>query len=467
MPSSGRVNDVAGAATDIISSVRDAGIVGAGGAGFPTHVKLGNEVDTFIANGAECEPILDVDRHLMIREAAAIVRGMEAAMEQVGASKGIIGIKDKNTEAIAAIRKAIAGRPNLTVSVLDNTYPAGDEQVLIRQVTGRIVPPGGLPFMAGVTVSNVATLKQIADALDGKSVTSRYVTVGGEVERPVTVEAPVGTVVGDLIAFAGGPTVPEYEVVLGGPIMGPIGDVNDSIDKRIGGVIVLPADHTMIRLKREPVRITKQRAKMCCTCQECTILCPRNAIGHPISPAKMMTYSWFIDEIIRKIEAHDIDEFIERMVFESLLCCQCGVCEQYACIFGLAPNKVYALVKSAIGRAGLKFDFSKAPVNEHALFEHRKLPALTYARKLGLEPYLGHTGFEPLGSFMPSRVRVPLKQHLGAPAVAVVKTGDRVKTGDVIGEIPEKGLGARVHASIDGRVEMVSESGIVIGSGRS
>jgi len=137
------------------------------------------------------------------------------------------------------------------------------------------------------------------------------------------------------------------------------------------------------------------------------------------------------------------------------------------CIFGLAPNKVYALVKSAIGRAGLKFDFSKAPVNEHALFEHRKLPALTYARKLGLEPYLGHTGFEPLGSFMPSRVRVPLKQHLGAPAVAVVKTGDRVKTGDVIGEIPEKGLGARVHASIDGRVEMVSESGIVIGSGRS
>ncbi|MFC1608523.1 SLBB domain-containing protein [Candidatus Latescibacterota bacterium] len=419
-------------------------------------------VDTIIANGAECEPILEADRHLMERNARDIVRGMELAMESIGASKGIIGVKDKNTEAITAFEQAITGKSSFDVAILDNSYPAGDELVLIRNVTGRIVPPGGLPFMSGVTVCNVATLKQIADAADGVPVTSRNVTIGGEVARPVTVEVPIGTSVNDLIAYAGGVTTADYEVVLGGPIMGPIGRTGDSIDKKIGGIIVLPADHTMIRLKREPVRITKQRAKMCCTCQECTILCPRNAIGHPISPAKMMTYSWFVDEIIKNIEAHEIDEFTEYMIFESILCCQCGVCEQYACIFGLAPNKVYALIKDAIVRAGLKFDFKKMQIDENALFEYRKLPALTYARKLGLAPYLGHTDFEPIGSFLPDVVRVPLRQHIGVPAIHVVNAGDTVRTGDVIGEIPENTLSARVHASVDGRVESVSDGFVVI-----
>ena len=447
----------------MVSLVRDAGIVGAGGAGFPTHVKLGNKVDTIIANGAECEPILEADKHLMENSAAAIVRGMQAAMEQVGAHKGIIGIKDKNTAAIAAFEQVIDGIPELGIGILPNSYPAGDELVLIREVTGRIVPQGGLPFMAGVTVGNVATFKQIADALDGKNVTSRYVTVGGEVAQPVTLEVPVGTSVHELISYAGGATVSDYEVVLGGPIMGAIGSPDDVVDKRCGGVIVLPVDHIMVILKNQPVRITKHRAKMCCTCQECTILCPRNAIGHAISPAKMMSYSWFVDEIIRKIEAHDLNEFTEKMIFESLLCCQCGICEQYACIFGLSPNKVYALIRDAIRRAGLTYDFSKMAMHDGAMYPYRKLPALTYARKLDLERYLVHTDLAPAGSFMPVRVKIPLRQHIGAPAAAVVQKGDTVTKGDVIGEIPEGKLGARVHASIDGRVGEVTGEYIVIG----
>ena len=447
----------------MVSLVRDAGIVGAGGAGFPTHVKLGNKVDTIIANGAECEPILEADKHLMENSAAAIVRGMQAAMEQVGAHKGIIGIKDKNTAAIAAFEQVIDGIPELGIGILPNSYPAGDELVLIREVTGRIVPQGGLPFMAGVTVGNVATFKQIADALDGKNVTSRYVTVGGEVAQPVTLEVPVGTSVHELISYAGGATVSDYEVVLGGPIMGAIGSPDDVVDKRCGGVIVLPVDHIMVILKNQPVRITKHRAKMCCTCQECTILCPRNAIGHAISPAKMMSYSWFVDEIIRKIEAHDLNEFTEKMIFESLLCCQCGICEQYACIFGLSPNKVYALIRDAIRRAGLTYDFSKMAMHDGAMYPYRKLPALTYARKLDLERYLVHTDLAPAGSFIPVRVKIPLRQHIGAPAAAVVQKGDTVTKGDVIGEIPEGKLGARVHASIDGRVREVTGEYIVIG----
>ena len=447
---------------DIISAIREAGIVGAGGAGFPTHVKLSNRVDTYIANGAECEPILEADRYTMQQSARSIIRGLELAMEQTGADKGFVAIKDKNADAIASVERAIAGKSHIGIEVLGNYYPAGDEFVLVRQITGRTVPVGGLPFNCGVTVSNVITLKNIADAADGKNVTSRIVTIGGEIARPLTIEVPVGTGIRDLIHYAGGATVDGYEVIVGGAVMGTIGDSGDSITKTMGGIIVLPSDHTVVELKKQPVRVTKLRAKMCCTCQECTILCPRNALGHPISPAKMMTYSWHIDEIIRRIEHHDLDAFTEQMIYESLLCCQCGICEMYACIFGLSPNKVYALVSDAIKRSGITVDFSKLTMHEGLMFDFRKLPALTLARKLDLERYLVHTDFEPLGSFVPQRVRIPLRQHIGAPAEPVVRAGDMVRTGDIIGDIPEGKLGARVHASIDGRVAGVTDDCIEI-----
>ncbi|MHB9027687.1 MAG: SLBB domain-containing protein [Candidatus Latescibacterota bacterium] len=451
-----------GAGTDIVSAVREAGIVGAGGAGFPTHAKLANRADTYIANGAECEPILETDKHLMLHDAAGIVRGLEAAMGQVGAARGLIAIKDKNREAIESMERAIAGKPHLSVAVLSNTYPAGDEMVLIRQTTDRIVPPGGLPFMVGVTVSNVATLKQIADALDGKPVTSRLVTVAGEVRNPVTVEVPLGAPVRDLVGFAGGPAIPEYEVVFGGPIMGPLGSIDGHTTKTMNGVLLFSRDHITVQLKKRPPRVTKLRAKMCCTCQECTILCPRNALGHPIHPAKMMSKAWNIEEILRQIESHSLDDAAAEMVAEALLCCQCGICEQYACIFGLSPNRVYALVRDAIRKAGLKFDFSGRRLYGGPLFQYRKLPALTYARKLDLARYLVHTDYRPLGSFAPKAVRLALCQHLGAPAVPVVKSGDRVRTGDLVGEIPEGKLSARVHASIDGRIGEITDRYVVI-----
>ena len=201
---------------------------------------------------------------------------------------------------------------------------------------------------------------------------------------------------------------------------------------------------------------------MCCTCQECTILCPRNAMGHPIFPGKNMSYSWFLDDTLKKIERNELDPFLEQMVSEALLCCQCNVCEQYACIFGLSPNKVYAMIRDAVEKAGLKFDFSDRPLDDKT-FEYRKIPTLTYARKLGLGSYLVHTDFEPFGSFIPEKVHIPLSQHIGAPSKPVVRIGDMVKTGNMIGEIPGGALGAPIHASIDGRVEEVTDKHIVIG----
>ena len=450
------------AGIDIAATVREAGVVGAGGAGFPTHVKLANKVDTVIANGAECEPVLEADKYIMMRYARDILRGMQSAMECVGAKTGVIAVKRKNQDAVAALNAEIAGSPGIRVEELGNYYPAGDELVLIRQVTGRIVPPGKLPFDVGVIVSNIATLKNIAAATEGRSVISRAVTVAGEVRRPFTGEIPVGTSIADCITHAGGTTVPQTVIVVGGPVIGALADETDTVTKLTGGIIVLPHDHVVVQMKRQPVRLTKLLAKMCCTCQECTILCPRNALGHPIFPAKIMSYAWHIDEILDRIELGDLDDFTERMVYESLLCCQCGVCELYACIFGLSPNKVYALVSAAVRKSGLKVDFTKLPMHEGAMFDYRKLPALTLARKLDLERYLVHTEFEEPGSFMPATVRIPLRQHIGIAAVASVRTGDRVKEGECIGTIPENALGAAVHASIDGVVKDVTDSAVTI-----
>jgi Na+-translocating ferredoxin:NAD+ oxidoreductase RnfC subunit len=239
---SGRTYNVADARSDIIAAVRNAGIAGAGGAGFPAHVKFANTVDTVIANGAECEPILEADKYLMEREADAIVRGLELVMGQVGASRGYVAIKNKNTAAIVAIEQAMEGKSSLSVAVLGNYYPAGDEQVLIRQVTGRMVPPAGLPFMVGVTVSNVATLKQVADAVDGANVTSRVVTVGGEVSRPVTLVVPIGASIGGLIDLAGGSRLDNYEIIVGGPVMGCGAVRDDPLTKTLGGGLGRPDD---------------------------------------------------------------------------------------------------------------------------------------------------------------------------------------------------------------------------------
>ena len=441
--------------------MRDAGVVGAGGAGFPTHVKLANAVDIFIANGAECEPILETDKYLMIHDADKIVRGLALAMEQVGATQGYVAIKAKNKKAVEAVSDAVRDIPNIDVAELGNYYPAGDEQVLIRQVTGRIVPPGGLPFMAGVSVNNVLTLKQIAEAAEKKPVTSRAVTVGGEVARPVTVEVPVGTSIRDLVEHAGGVTVDEYEIVVGGPIMGPVASIDDPITKIIGGIIVLPKDHVMVRFKQQPLDTTTHKAKSCYTCKECTNLCPRNAMGHAIYPSKIMSYSWYMDEILGMIESDDINPSIRSMISEAMLCCQCGVCEQVACSFDLSPNRIYALIRDAARKAGLKFDLT-GKTSDDSLFDFRKVPTLAYARKMDLDRYLVYTDYEPLGTYLPDRVTIALQQHIGAPSVPNVKKGDVVKAGDLIGAIPEGALGANIHASVDGKIEEITDSYIAI-----
>ena len=177
---------------DIVHAVKQAGVTGAGGAGFPTHVKLQAQAEYVLANGAECEPLTHVDKQMMIHHAPEVVAGMRLAMQSTGAKQGIFGIKGKYKEVIAVIKKAIGDQSDITVFELGNFYPAGDEQVMVYDILGRIVPEGGIPIDVGCVVQNIETLYNIDAAAKGTPLTHKYITVIGAVRQPMSVRVPIG-----------------------------------------------------------------------------------------------------------------------------------------------------------------------------------------------------------------------------------------------------------------------------------
>jgi cobalamin reductase len=193
---------------NLLKLVCDAGVVGEGGAGFPAHVKYDTRVDTVIANGCECEPLLYTDQHIMHRHSSDIVRAVQALVEVTGAERGVIAIKHKYSEAARRFTQAMAGT-DLELAELDNFYPAGDEFVLVHEVTGKTIPPLGLPKDVGAVVANVGTLVNVKRALENVPVTRKVVTVTGEVAEPAVIEVPIGTPVAACIDRCGGPAVDD------------------------------------------------------------------------------------------------------------------------------------------------------------------------------------------------------------------------------------------------------------------
>lgn len=436
----------------IVDNIREAGVVGAGGAGLPTHVKADATVDTVLVNGASCEPLLMSDPHLMESDVDTMIRGLEAVMDCTGAKKGIICLKGKHAGAMASVRAAAArdSSGRLEVFELMDFYPAGDEHVLVHEALGRTVPERGIPLQVGAVVSNVETLYNVARALDGIPVTHRYLTVAGEVRRPMVVRVPVGTPVEDVLAFAGGPLISEYRVVDGGPMMGKVlPDASRAVvTKTTSGLLVLPPDHNVVvRKVMEPARVRQITNSVCCQCSRCTDLCPRSLLGHSLHPNKLM----------RVFASQDLESEIAR---EALLCSECGLCEKFACPMLVSPREVNAQIKKALMQAGIKWESSGTPLETSPFREERRVPTARLLQRLALTEYDTHPGYA--GEFSPARVSIPLRQHIGAPAVCVVSAGSRVKCGDLLGEIPEKAMGARVHASIDGVVESVADGMITI-----
>ncbi|MCK4259082.1 MAG: RnfABCDGE type electron transport complex subunit C [Halanaerobiales bacterium] len=427
---------------NLLEAVRNAGVVGAGGAGFPTHVKLNSKnVEYVIANGVECEPLLNADRLLMTHYAVEIIQGLLAVKDFLKAKEGIIAIKKKNQDAIKALQKAL--QPGIRLHLLDDIYPLGDEQVLVYEVTKRVIPPAGLPLDVGVVVNNVATLYQVSEAILGQPFTHRLVTVTGYVKRPLTLKLPIGISVFEAIQMAGGATISEYRVLDGGPMMGKVvNDLSQPVTKTTSGIIVLPLDNPLILEKETSVEQMIRRAKsVCCRCESCSQVCPRGLLGHDIKPHKIM-----------RAVSHSLSD---PNLINAYLCSECGLCI-YGCDMGLSPRKINQAIKIELRKAGVKNQPDKSKVNPSPMREYRAIPGKRLQGRFGIKDLPKIT---PIGErvMTPKLVKIPLHQHIGVPAKPIVMIGEEVKIGQIIGQVLEDQLGANVHASIDGKVIHIDE----------
>ena len=263
---------------ELSSILQQNGIVGAGGAGFPTYAKLDERAETIILNCAECEPLLRLHRQLLEKYAKEIIDTFHMIGETVGAKEVIIGIKKAYTATIEAVKAVMGQYPEVRLGLLDEVYPAGDEVVLIYETTGKVVRPGGLPIESGVAVFNVETVYNVYRALNEKTpVEDKLVSVVAEVEHPITVRVPIGTPLEEVVALAGGVTTKDAVYFVGGPMMGNIGTGAQPVTKTTNAILVLPKDHHIIQKKLKKNSIDMKRAAACCCqCTMCTDLCPRH-----------------------------------------------------------------------------------------------------------------------------------------------------------------------------------------------
>ena len=299
-------------ADDLLEKVQLAGIIGIGGAGFPTHVKLkppaDSPVDTLLLNGAECEPYITADSRMMLERADEIVEGAKILLKILGINSCAIGIEDNKPDAIKAMQAAVEKLrdPGLTIAVetLQVKYPQGSEKQLIQAITGRKVPALALPSAVGVVVHNVSTTKAVYDAVIlGKPLIEKVITVSGRgITKPANLLVKIGTRVKDIVEYCGGTTEDLARVVLGGPMMGfAVSTLDIPITKTTSSVLFLSEDE-----------IDTNELSNCIRCGWCLDACPMG-----LEPKEIGIY----------VEANRAEDTEQFGVFE---CFECGSCA-YVC----------------------------------------------------------------------------------------------------------------------------------------
>lgn len=441
--------------TKLIEILRNNGIVGCGGAGFPSYAKINKSADTIILNCAECEPLLRLHRQVMEKYAYEIMTALEDVAAAIEAENVIIAIKPSYESAVNAVKANLSSFKHIKIGLLPEVYPAGDEVVTIYETTGRVVPPGSIPIAVGCVVYNVETMLNAYNAIyRGIPVTEKYVTVCGEVKNPVTLKVPLGMSFRELIELAGGVTTGNPAYICGGPMMGTLATLDDVVTKTTSNVLVIPENSYVVQHRKANIKLQFNRAKsVCCDCYMCTDLCPRHLLGHPISPAAFMTAGV-------SFRSDNTKPFLD-----TLYCCACGVCELYACNQGLSPRTLIGECKSNLRRHGVAMaeQVKLAPVSRQR--PRRMVSKERLTARLGLAKYDVDAPLDErtVGT---DRLKLLLGQHIGAPCQALVKEGDTVKAGDVLANTPETSLGVALHAPRDGRIESVTDKFIVLNTRR-
>lgn len=296
---------------ELIAAVQSTGVVGLGGAAFPTHVKLavpeGKKVDTAIVNGCECEPYLTTDHRVMVEQPDEVFKGLRIVMRALGAEQGIVGVETNKPDAIEILRQHVPTGERMRVEAVETKYPQGAEKMLITSLLGREVPSGGLPLDAGAAVFNVATLAQMGELLpQGQGLIERVVTVTGPgVTKPGNFMVPLGTPLRFLLDFCGFKGDAVTEVILGGPMMGTaIGSVDIPVVKGITGVLVMTKAGQVFDGRLDGVKQLP-----CIKCATCVDSCPMH-----LNPSQLGL-------LARKSE---YDRMAEE--YHLLDCFECGCC---------------------------------------------------------------------------------------------------------------------------------------------
>ena len=309
-------------------AVKDAGVVGLGGAAFPTHVKLVPpkevSIDLLIVNGAECEPYLTSDHRVMVEHPERVHFGIRVMMQCLGVERAVIGVERNKIDGLEALERTLPGDLDITIQPLRVKYPQGAEKMLIQSLTRREVPSGKLPLHAGVVVQNVGSIAAIAEVFEtGYPLIERIVTVTGPgLRRPSNLVVPVGTRVRDAIAFCGGLTEDAREVVFGGPMMGASqSDLDAPILKGTSGVVVLVRD-----------QVAPGTVLPCISCGHCLDACP--VFLNPSALGKLA-------------QAGRYREMTEE--YHLADCMLCGSCS-YVCPSHIPLSQMFALSKGALRR---------------------------------------------------------------------------------------------------------------------
>lgn len=432
---------------DSVNLIKEMGVVGAGGAGFPTHIKVRSKANIVLVNAAECEPLLHKDKQLLIHKSQPFFRGLTMVMAAVGADKGLIGIKAKHGTIIEQLRTELPA--GVEICPVDDFYPAGDEITLIRETTGKIIAPGALPISQGIIVMNVESLYNIGME---KPVISKFVNIAGCVERLHTLNVPLGISFRELLAYAR-PTISQYVVIEGGPMMGSIvTDLDKAVTKTTAALIVMPVDHILVKkytdmASPETVNIIGKSA--CDQCSFCTELCPRYLLGHPIQPHKAM----------RSLVFHRSGASEQWLEPHTLYCCQCNLCSFVSCPEGLYPSQVCINKrKEAIAaKCTYEGDVAQGP---HPLAEYRKIPSKKLKIMLDLKQFTD-SGELVSHHFKPETLKVLLRQHIGSPASPVVQLHEKVMKEQKIGTVNDA-LGSEIHSPANGTVIDITSNHIEI-----
>lgn len=434
---------------DLKKIMQDAGIVGAGGAGFPSYAKLAEGADTLCVNCSECEPLMYTDFILNREEMDKIVKGAELIMEATGIKHTYLAIKIHRAEALGYENGQVVGN-NVTVKYLPSVYPIGDEVSLIYESTGRLIRAGNLPITVGVIVYNAETVYNIYRAVsEGTPLTEKWVTIAGDVPEKFVIRVPLGMKVSEILSFLGISVRDDQVPIEGGPSMGNIVNVHKTVIKKTTkSILILPKSTRCVVNKQTSIDdMLRRAASACCGCYRCTEMCPRHQLGYPLEPHKMIRAA---------LGNAAIDN--PKLIESASLCCSCGVCAEVCCQ-EISPKDVIINLRGILAKNKMKFvadcDYPVNPDRPYRAIQSGKWKDM-----------LGVLKFDAIPEYIPkklkaSRVEIPMSQHIGAPSVPAVNVGDTVTEGQLIANAGS-GLSVPQYASISGKITAVDPTKIII-----